>query len=1416
MPSAPYFDSQMGQYSPLPHYYPMGRPSPFEHLQIGGPLPSLAAMAAGGPFLQGLGAVPIGYSGRNVADTLRGYERTSQELAAMNAASLADRDSIYRTLRGISATAGVPFGPDQRRAASSLADTVSYGLPLLAQFNPELVEQLAGPSGSATLLARSVYSTGRYRIDPVTGRPGLSADSAGAIALNLAERFREDPRAYYGLTAGKLGSLAEGLQARGLLDSGITSGREEIIQAARQAISEDPLTKSRLRIPGVFGGIGVDPRRIESGGLDQRELQRLSQDPSVSSRLRVADAGKIDQSLKKYSEVISAVNDIFGDAGHPNAPIGELLKGIDALTLASTQQVDPARLAEMVRKTRVLSRQAGLQLDAVTTILQSTGQVAGQYGLSGQTAVQASQGAIAFGAAYRQAGLGAYTAPGLQTPDQLTQIYANLGVQAAASPAANRAAALIRLANDLQVGPDTELGRYVNDARSGRAGVLTQEEGLALAGRNGIDAQTFRAYERHGSFNRNVIEQYDIGASIRNSQRDAEVVPILANQLQSTITDRLTSAGVDVGKASELAGRISGPITQQLFGLPAATFRNNEARQAALEGFLSKAITDAGGLAGVDPATLSRAIRTTAGTAFGDLENRAQSQFGNNLVNLQAIYNPQVDALTRQQQDRAAFSASIEKAAAPIGRDTLAHRALAYIQGTKVTSQGQFNALLKVGLGGIDDTEISEQFRSQLYEYQQLDQELAGVEGQIATESDPAKRAELIRNAKDKINKRATLASSIQKQQARFGVFGDNSLSRDRGKGLRDAVGELEATQRDLEAVSAPDAHATGDTRASSAFIAKHRQAYPDASEEDLRYAMDQEHRASRAGLTNDYVNRRTEEVKRQNPDMNDLLARATAVDSILREQEDGDFEVGATNDEREKNLAQRQKRVAIANRALSDPHVADASRRLTETVIAQRDTLVNDPKALQVFGVSALRISKELQIKLQREQELANEFAGGSVEKFRLGAYTGDLSNEDYLKRLNAARQEGREITGFYRYTYDQIHQQTDPAKKGQLKLGDATVTLDDVAGLTKTPGDDPATFDKLKTALLRVAKGEVSSIDQLSELSPDEKKQAQILWGRARSSAQISEEAIRVAGQKSTPDRVAAIRKGVAVRTSLSGDELESIYSRNRQEEEFSSFAKTFGNDVTGDMLEAYITEGADLGFEVSGSDRATIAGQYDKLKAARDKVSVVADKYGYSVGDLDSALTYEEALKKRANDDRVANTPEAVLDKVAEGYGFQKEDASNPDRAKHLAALRNDKVRNTTLVQVERRLRIKEQTEALKTSLSTQIAGLADGDPRKAKLQSALSRLASVDSAAEFIQSGGENLLAELGVSQDRRAGLLNDAGAVYTQKLENRKELRTYDEVIGSAEKGDSTKRVIITGDLNIKNDGTASISAGGDW
>lgn len=318
------------------------------------------------PFLQQFahsqGLAALQFMGtQNLYDTFQAHHHMTQRNLAMAQAQQADHAQGMRMFQGMARLTGTPWNDDRQASAQNLLNVFGQMSPFLSMAMPETYDQLYGTRGSALIMSQGIFRGGMSALDPVTGNIGLTGDSAGHITRRLYDRIYERGGGIAetrGLSAGQMGMLYEEMQSRGFMGGGGEA-------LARRAADR------------VGGPVGPDDLREE-------EMRRIA------------------DRLKPLAGAVSAMRDIFGDAGKPDAPMRQLISGLQALTQGGLATMDPGQLEQILRKTQMLARTTGLGLQGMMQLNASAAGVTDQLGLDRSFAPLIANSAAAYSQAFAQ------------------------------------------------------------------------------------------------------------------------------------------------------------------------------------------------------------------------------------------------------------------------------------------------------------------------------------------------------------------------------------------------------------------------------------------------------------------------------------------------------------------------------------------------------------------------------------------------------------------------------------------------------------------------------------------------------------------------------------------------------------------------------------------------------------------------------------------------------------------------------------------------------------------------------------------------------------------------------------------------------------------------------------------------------
>jgi len=390
-----------------------------------------------------VGLVPGGLSSQNILDYQDAQRFREEQKQILQDVSGRDEDQYYQTIRGMQALTGEPFNAPQRAAARRLASTAAGMTPSIAPIVPELIDALAGRTGSASVMAMRMQQFNRFRVDPVTGLTGYSQESNVQEAQQVFdEMYAPDNMAKMrGMRAGQMGQMYGEMMRRGMIGSDSRPFRERVTDAAADVLGGGDPTK-RAEVRAIVGG--ADDADVDFDNLDVDQLDKLRGLESVQGGLRTFNADSTKQSLEGYIDAVTTMREIFGDAGISNAPMSQLIQGLEALSQGTLTQIDPGSLNMMVRTTQQLAKQSGMTIDAAIMMQQQGASTLQNLGMERAFAPQITQGAMAFGMEAMQAGVGANPAWGLENMDFQRQLDQNLRASAVAAPTTNTLAAMVR------------------------------------------------------------------------------------------------------------------------------------------------------------------------------------------------------------------------------------------------------------------------------------------------------------------------------------------------------------------------------------------------------------------------------------------------------------------------------------------------------------------------------------------------------------------------------------------------------------------------------------------------------------------------------------------------------------------------------------------------------------------------------------------------------------------------------------------------------------------------------------------------------------------------------------------------------------------------------------------------------------
>jgi hypothetical protein len=667
-------------------------------------------------------------------DQWRSKQYWQARQAAMTTASQADRETYVHMLRGMAQMSGTPWGLSQQRSANVMAGDVAFMAPFLAQAMPETFDALHGTRGSATVMASFLHKGGLTGVDPVTGRTGISGESAGVLAAEMHRRFfgvDADLAGWRGLSAGRAGALYDELQNRGVMGMsvgamspaertqallGSMTSRQDMFRLI-QAQDQDKFK----RITTAAGTTDID-RLAGMEGVVTNTLTDLQKNDQTKfdALVRQLDASKIGNRLKEMSGAVAAMREIFGDAGRPNAPMSELIEGLNSLTQGGLATMNPAELERSVRTTQVIARTSGMGMQALAGLTAQSANTAMRMGLDPRFGLLAAQGAAEFGAAYGQVGRGDVAGWGRADREKVTLLDDQLRLHAAASPMANQLGAAMRIfetqqANGGARGPLAALAKAIQSGASefeiapGQMHSLnmTEAEWRGVMERSNVSAANAMAHLRSPGASQEMIAKYgNIGNIVRGEQVN-EIRGMIGRQFHEAAMSQLETVGVTGGKATQIAEVAAAAQARAMTDMPVDVRMNEKARN----NYLRDATRTAVMATGVSAAEFDRMFPQAqfAMTVSGAI-SRTEEEFRSNprwaqyghLNTALDVHNPEVRRRKEFRDRETAAEVALGTNLAGLGTAGFLARMMDEIQDPSLTAG---DAVKRV-LGGVDPAEV--------------------------------------------------------------------------------------------------------------------------------------------------------------------------------------------------------------------------------------------------------------------------------------------------------------------------------------------------------------------------------------------------------------------------------------------------------------------------------------------------------------------------------------------------------------------------------------------------------------------------------------------------------------------------------------------------------------------------------------
>ncbi len=552
-------------------------------------------------MMNGVGMTPMGLSGRNISHTMRNMRYTEHQNQILQDMAKRDRENVVTTLRGAAALAGKDWNADRQQAANTFADAYSSFAPAVAAMSTDAIDAVTGGT-SALALGVGLTAGARYRADPMSGLPGTSAGSASHLVAGLHEAYfkggRFDRGRNFGHTSGQIGALFDEMSRRGMVAGvgtpesaamGGISMMEQNDSARFQRMLGDSLGSSRaeeIRKSAATAGTDITSQ------LKGAELEKLAKTGDAESSIRQFDVSRVKSSIDKYAKLTGAMRDIFGDSGRPDAPMAELLQGLEALTNGSLQQYGSGQAEMLVRTIYGAAKNSGVGLEGAMMVQASMAQAASQMGLNPAAAPLMTRDVLRGIAAAQQSGAASIDQWGMQNAEQLGQAMGLRTGSAMKSEMGNRLGATLALEDRLKASgtkfkEGSNMAKFTEAVRSGRTtfeftnpdGTVITRDVSEFAGRENIAefTETMTAdsggriterelarQERDTFANEEQIVKNELGDPVGRMQIEEARRKVVAPRIAEDLRVRMRNAGGDPNASSKELEILSGRIGEHI------------------------------------------------------------------------------------------------------------------------------------------------------------------------------------------------------------------------------------------------------------------------------------------------------------------------------------------------------------------------------------------------------------------------------------------------------------------------------------------------------------------------------------------------------------------------------------------------------------------------------------------------------------------------------------------------------------------------------------------------------------------------------------------------------------------------------------------------------------------------------------
>jgi len=766
-----------------PGYAPVASPQPYmprfgtENLPFTGNLIGRMTM----PFIahqlmRGQQIAMTGYGhDQNLYDQMRNRQLLFASRQATSMSAALDQENQMRTMRGLFRAGGEPFDAGQRQFSRSVTRGLTSMSPFLAetQQGAAFLESMGGMAGSAAVLSRRLFDTGRYQIDPVSGQFGLSTQSVNAMTRDIYQTAMRQPSRFGSMTAGQLGDMYGQLQSRGMTTMG-----------------GNPMNTMMSLDPSMLASAAKRQNVSMSGGvssLSVKDVDKLLGDDQVANKLRAFDSVKVKQTLEGYSKAIDAIKDIMGDNGEHNAPMQKIFSALEEMSMGSMNRMGASRVSQMIGQTYAISKRVGMPIENVLALQRHGADVAARLGLDPSFAMGAAQQGMLANGAYRNMGLGQQNYFGAMNVNEFTQAGANSYLTASASQSAKNLAAIVRAYETDPAGAkDPTLKAIVTAAKAGQGSFIDPATGKSrnlsfdnmsttnLMQRAGLTQSAAQQVMRQDYALQATINKYDLGKSVMPAQGD-ELRTMAAAQTGAIVRMSLGQRVSD-GAASSIADKASQGIISDLGRLQPSEMQDPQKVQAIVKRHLS-ADSEYNKLPATEKAKIERELSLTLPGHLDEMTRNSQFGQFQNFANAMSFTSPNRFKAEARLNQQASFDSRARESLRSLNKGGgLLMRVVSSLQDVKLTDTAGISQVV-AGVLGVPTKEVSSKLTGLVTDIEKARRGFAEKQAAIDKVTDPAERERLTKELEaHELGMKAT-ADQFVALATKEGLYNENGFT---------------------------------------------------------------------------------------------------------------------------------------------------------------------------------------------------------------------------------------------------------------------------------------------------------------------------------------------------------------------------------------------------------------------------------------------------------------------------------------------------------------------------------------------------------------------------------------------------------------------------------------------------------------